>query len=137
MNELEDEKNGAPNAAQEQNRALVMENRLINFAARILRLSRSLPENPAGKHLAEQLLRSGTGPAPCYSEGRTTETREEFIHNMRMVLNGLNEASIWLRIIERSDMIKEELLAPIQQECGELCRIFASSIKTARANSRK
>ncbi|MFN0087627.1 MAG: four helix bundle protein [Blastocatellia bacterium] len=137
MNEFEDEKKEPQKVSQAQNRTLVMENRLINFAARILRLSRSLPETSAGRHLAEQLLRSGTMPAPYYGEIRTVENRDEFIHKMGLVLNGLNETSIWLRIIERSEMIKEELLEPIHQECSELCRIFASSIKTARANKGK
>ena len=136
MNDMKDEMNEAQNESQAQNRSLVMENRLINFAARILRLSHSLPETPAGRHLADQLLQSGTGPAPYYGEMRIAENREEFIHKMGMVLNELIKTSIWLRIIERSEMIKEELLAPIHHECGELCRIFASSVKTARANNK-
>ena len=47
----------------------------------------------------------------------------------------LNETSIWLRIIEQSEILKAELLVDIIQENGDLCKIFAASLKTARVNS--
>jgi len=37
-----------------------LEERLIDFAVRIVRLSTRLPRTPAGKHIALQILRSGT-----------------------------------------------------------------------------
>jgi len=43
-----------------------LEERLIDFAVRIIRLSARLPRTPAGKHVAGQILRSGTSPAPNY-----------------------------------------------------------------------
>ncbi len=43
-----------------QSRADKLEERLIDFAVRIVRLSTSLPRTPAGKHIAGQILRSGT-----------------------------------------------------------------------------
>ena len=49
-----------------------------------------------------------------------------------VVLKELNETSVWLRIIERSELLKRELLVDIIQENGDLCRIFAASLKTAR-----
>ena len=51
-----------------QNRADELEERLINFAVRIVRLSSQLPRTPAGKHVAGQILRAGTSPAPNYGE---------------------------------------------------------------------
>jgi hypothetical protein len=53
------------------------------------------------------------------------------------VLKELNETSVWLRVIERSEMLKAELLADIIQENGDLCRIFAASLKTARLGGSK
>ena len=41
-----------------------LEERLVNFAVRIIKLSACLPRTPAGKHIAAQILRSGTSPAP-------------------------------------------------------------------------
>jgi four helix bundle protein len=116
-----------------QNRANELEERLINFAVRIVRLSSQLPRTPAGKHVAGQILRAGTSPAPNYGEARGAESHADFVHKVRIVLKELNETFIWLRIIERSQLLGPRLLANIMQENQELCRIFASSLKTARA----
>ena len=56
-----------------------------------------------------------------------------------LVLKELNETFIWLQIIERSQMMKRELLVDIIQENGDLCKIFTASLNTARrqANDKK
>jgi four helix bundle protein len=113
-----------------------LEERLINFAVRIIKLSANLPKTPAGKHIAGQILRSGTSPAPNYGEARGAESHADFVHKLGIVLKELNETFIWLRMIERSEILKSELLAGIIEENKELCRLFTSSLKTARANKR-
>jgi len=40
-----------------------LEDRLINFAVRVLNVTESLPNTKAGNHIAGQLFRSGTSPA--------------------------------------------------------------------------
>ena len=109
-----------------------LEDRLVNFAVRIIKLAVCLPRTPAGKHIAGQIVRSGTSPAPNYGEARGAESRADFVHKLRIVLKELNETSIWLRIIERSSLLKRELLLEIIQENGDLCKIFAASLKTVR-----
>ena len=113
-------------------RADELEERLIDFAVRIVQLSSRLPKTPAGKHIAGQILRSGTSPAPNYGEARGAESHADFVHKVRIVLKELNETSIWLRVIERSRILKPELLTEIIQENNELCTIFTASLATAR-----
>jgi four helix bundle protein len=115
-----------------QSRADELEERLIDFAVRVVNLSASLPKTPAGKHIAGQIMRSGTSPAPNYGEARGAESHADFVHKLRIVLKELNETSIWLRVIERSKMLRKELITDIVGENKELCRIFTSSLKTAR-----
>ena len=124
---------GTATAREPQSQADVLEERLIDFAVRIIKLSSRLPKNAAGRHIAGQILRSGTSPAPNYGEARGAESPADFTHKLRIVLNELNETSIWLRIIQRSELIKNQLLSDIIRETNELCRIFASSLKTAKA----
>jgi four helix bundle protein len=113
-------------------RADELEERLINFAVRIVKLSANLPRTSAGKHIAGQILRSGTSPAPNYGEARGAESHADFVHKLRVVLKELNETSIWLRIIERSQLLRKELIRDIVQENTELCRIFAATLKSTR-----
>ena len=115
-----------------QSRADDLEERLVDFAVRIIKLAASLPKSPAGKHVAGQIMRSGTSPAPNYGEARGAESHADFVHKVRVVLKELNETSIWLRIIGRSNMLPESLIIDITGENKELCRIFASTLATAR-----
>ena len=41
-----------------------LEERLLEYSARIIRLGERLPNTRAGNHVASQLLRSGTSPLP-------------------------------------------------------------------------
>ena len=119
-------------ATNPQLRANELEERLIEFAVRIVRLSANLPRTAAGKHIAGQIMRSGTAPAPNYGEARGAESQADFVHKLAIVLKELNETSIWLRIIGRSGILRESLLVRLVQENNELCKILTASLKTAR-----
>ena len=112
-----------------------LEERLIDFAARIVAFSTELVTTPGGKHIAMQILRSGTAPAPNYAEARGAESRADFIHKLGIVQKELNETSVWLRMIMRINLGKEDLLAGIFQENVELARIITKSIMTAKKRS--
>ncbi|HZM89509.1 MAG TPA: four helix bundle protein [Blastocatellia bacterium] len=114
-----------------QSRADELEERLINFAVRIIKLVSRLPKTPAGKHIAGQILRCGTSAAPNYGEARGAEIPADLVHKLGIVLKELNETSIWLRIIERSKILPGELLRDIIDENTELCKILVSSPRTA------
>ena len=115
-----------------QSRADELEERLIDFAVRIIKLTSGLPKTSSGKHIAGQILRCGTSPAPNYGEGRGAESTADFVHKLGIVLKELNETSIWLRIIERSEILRRELLSGIIEENRALCKILVASLRTAR-----
>jgi four helix bundle protein len=119
-------------AKASQSKAEELEERLIDFAVRIIKLTSRLPRTPAGKHIAGQILRSGTSPAPNYGEARGAESTADFVHKLGVVLKELNETSIWLRVLERSEILRRELLTDIIEENSELCKIIGSSLRTAR-----
>lgn len=119
-------------ARNHQSLADKLEERLIDFAVRVIRLSANLPRTLAGKHIAGQILRSGTSPAPNYAEARGAESQADFVHKLRIVLKELNETAVWLQILKRSCLTKTELLASIIEENRQLSRIFTASLKTTR-----
>ena len=125
-------KEGTATARESRSQADELEDRLIDFAVRIVKLSAALPRTAAARHIAGQILRSGTSPAPNYGEARGAESAADFVHKLRIVFKELNETLIWLRVIERSQLLKLELLGDIVNENGELCRIFATTLKTAK-----
>jgi four helix bundle protein len=119
-------------AKEQRTQADELEDRLVDFSVRIVRLSAALPRTAAGRHVGGQILRSGTSPAPNYAEARGAESTADFIHKIKIVFKELNETLIWLRVIKRSQLLKDELLSDILNENLELCRIFAVTLKTAK-----
>ena len=112
-----------------------MQDRLIDYATRIIALSEALPETRAGKHISFQILRSGTSPAPNYGEAQSAESRVDFVHKLKVALKELRETEIWLKIIGKADMIKPAAkLLPLLQETDELIAILFTSVETAKKN---
>jgi len=103
---------------------------LIHFAVQIIELSAKLPKTPAGRHVAGQILRSGTSPAPNYGEARSAESSNDFVHKLKVALKELNETKVWLQIIRKSEMISVEECVDINKSCDKLCRIISASVWT-------
>ncbi|MBW2264920.1 MAG: four helix bundle protein [Deltaproteobacteria bacterium] len=115
-----------------------LEDRLINFAVRIIRIAESLPKSKVGKHIAGQIIRSGTSPAPNYGEAQSAESRSDFIHKMKICLKELRETRIWLLMIIKVNLIEPtSKLEPLIDENNQLISIFVSSIKTANQKKKK
>ncbi|MFH0953043.1 MAG: four helix bundle protein [Verrucomicrobiota bacterium] len=110
-----------------------LEERLLEYAARIIRLVEALPSTRAGNHVANQLLRSGTSPLPNHGEAQAAESRSDFIHKIKVCLKELRESYRWLRLCKRVPLLKPvSRLDGLLTETDELIAIFVSSIKTAR-----
>lgn len=117
------------------NRPFDLQDRLVDFAVRVIAVVESLPNNRSGSHIAAQLIRSGTSPAPNYGEAQSAESRRDFIHKMKVALKELRETLVWLLITERKPLIEPaEKLKPIINETNELISIFVTSVATARRN---
>ena len=115
-----------------------LQDRLIEFAVRVLNVVESLPNDRVGNHVAGQLVRSGTSPAPNYGEAQSAESRKDFIHKMKVALKELRETLVWLLIIKRKPLIKPtDKLDPLIKEINEFISIFVASIGTAKENLAK
>lgn len=113
-----------------------LEDRLINFAVTVVGVVEALPNSKAGNHIGNQLIRSGTSPAPNYGEAQSAESRKDFIHKLKIALKELRETMVWLQIIARKGMTSRDETQRAIEECNELISIFVSSTKTADSNSR-
>jgi len=113
-----------------------LQDRLIDFAVRVLKVAEALPDTRTGNHIAGQLIRSGTSPAPNYGEAQSAESRKDFVHKMKISLKELRETHVWLLMIQRKPLVEPaDKLDPIIFECNELIAIFVTSIKTAKSNN--
>ena len=124
------------NDNSKENRKYDLEERLLEFASAIIDLSEKLPTTRAGNHVAGQILRSGTSPYPNHGETEDVESREDFIHKLKICLKELCETRRWARLIKRKGWGKDDPTLPfVLSESDELIRIFFSSIQTAKKNA--
>lgn len=112
-----------------------LEDRLLEFSVRIIRVTESMKRSRAANHIADQRLRSGTSPYGNHGEAEGAESRGDFIHKLKVCYKELRESRRWLRLVQKAALIaKPKLLESLIVEADELVRIFASSIRTAQRN---
>jgi four helix bundle protein len=112
-----------------------LDERLIEFASTIIDISEALPKTFAGNHIAGQLVRSGTSPALHYGEAQSAESRNDFIHKMKVGAKELPETFNSLRLISKKNWHSEKILAKTLDENNQLISIFVKSIETAQKNN--
>jgi four helix bundle protein len=110
-----------------------LQDRLIDFAVTIIKLTESLPNSMTGRHIQNQIIRNGTSPAPNYGEVQGAESRSDFIHKLKIALKELRETKVWLIIIKKTELIKSKMkLIPVLCENEELISILFKCIETAQ-----
>src|ERR1035441_4253183 len=114
-----------------------LEERLLEYSARIIRLVERLPNTRAGNHLAGQLLRSGTSPLPNHGAAQAAESAKDFVHKLKISLKELRESWRWLLLIQRVPLLRPRLVDALAKETDELIRIFVRSIQTAEQRKRQ
>ena len=121
---------------EEGKRRFDLEERLLEFASAVIDLSERLPNSRAGNHVAGQILRSGTSPYPNHGEAEDAESRDDFIHKLKVCLKELRETRRWARLVRRKGWAADDpTLVFVLGEAEELIRIFYSSIQTAKRNA--
>jgi four helix bundle protein len=112
-----------------------LEERLMEFAVRVIRVTESMKRTPAGTYVADQRLRSGTSPFGHHGEAEGAESRVDFIHKLKVCYKELPESRRWPRLVHRTPLVaKPDLVVSLLTESDELVRIFSASISTAEKN---
>lgn len=127
--QLEEESSGGGEAKRYD-----LEERLLEYAVRVIRLVDALLPTRTGKHVADQLLRCGTSPLANHRELQGAESRKDFIHKVGVCLKEIREARRWLRLIHRVPMLAPLKVEPLLVETEALIKIFAASKRTAEKN---
>ena len=115
-------------------KAFELETRLIEFASRVIDMAEKLPKTFAAKHIGSQIIRSATSPALNYGEAQGAESKEDFVHKMKICLKELRETMICLKLIEHRGWFAQGKLSELIKENNELVSIFVASAKTATSN---
>ena len=112
-----------------------LQNRTKQFALRILKLIDVLPQNAAGRAIANQLIRAATAVGANYRSACRARSRAEFTAKLGIALEEADESLYWLELVRDGKLLPESKLALLLKEADELTAILASGRKSAAATS--
>ena len=118
-----------------ENKAQELSARLLDYGAEIVKLCAHLNRSIVGRHIGNQLLRSGTSAGANYEEARGAQSRAEFVHKLQIVLKEIRESLYWLRLIRKAELIESCKINNIIDETTQLGKIVAKSVMTTKQNS--
>lgn len=116
-----------------------LENRLIAFAARIDTCPHFSRRSYMERHLLTQLARSATAPALLYAEAASSESLDDLIHKLSLVLKELRESKVNLCILLEIDRTERNCdhLASLVDEADQLVALLSTSVNTLRERRRQ
>jgi len=107
--------------------------RTKDFALRIIKLFRALPDTEEGRILGRQFLRSGTAVAANYRSACRARSRADFISKIGITVEEADETAFWLELLIDAGVVKKTRLESLLVEANELVRIFQASRTTAKS----
>ena len=110
-----------------------LEERLARYAGETLRVAAELPNTKEGRHVRDQLLRSGTAPGAHYAEARGAQSSADFIHKVALAAKEARESVHWLRTTVYARFIERDI-SGLVDEGQQITAILAASLQTARKN---
>jgi four helix bundle protein len=111
--------------------------RLLEYAARSIKLVKSLPNTLVGRRLGDQLLRSATSAGANYEEARAAESKDDFAQKLQVALKEMRESNYWLRLPVMSSEVSAERMAGLIEESNQLRPILSKSVVTAKGTSKE
>jgi four helix bundle protein len=109
-----------------------LKQRTKQFAIRIVKLVRALPNSIDGRTIGNQLIRCGTSVAANYRSACRGRSKAEFVSKLGVVEEEADESVFWLELIVDTKLMEEKRVDPLLKEANELVAIFVASRKSAR-----
>ncbi len=84
------------------NKKYDLEDRLVEFAAKIILFIKALPKDTVGQYYGGQLLRSSGSAALNFGEAQGTKTNKDYISKASIALKELKETRVNLKILTKA-----------------------------------
>lgn len=103
-----------------------LEKRTREFAVRIIRISRTLPNTPERRVIRTHIAKSGTSIGANYREANRARSKADFKNKVKICESETSETQYWLEIIVELKWLSWTKVKCDYDECGELLAIFTS-----------
>lgn len=116
--------------------ALSLAGRSMRFSVAVMRFCQTLPGDPQGRFVADQLFRAGARTTANYRAACRARSRRDCISKMGRAIEEADESLFWLSFCRESEMRDGTEQQRLAGEAEELLAIFTKSVKTASENQR-
>ena len=116
---------------------MTINDRLLNFAVRAIRLSQYLRDKCKEYSMANQVLRSGTSIGANFEEACGSITKADYIAKMSISLKEARETLYWIKLFRKEELIDEKLYQSLHNDCNTIIHILGKTIRTTQRNNEK
>lgn len=109
-----------------------LEQRTTDFARRIIRLCKALPNDVVNRRLIDQIVRSAGSVGANYREANECLGKKDFVHRLRIARKECKETEHWLMLISEANPKFDDRMKELFNECGELRNILSAIISKAK-----
>ncbi len=106
----------------------------IAFAVRIIKLNQYLIKTKKEHIISKQIVRSGTSIGANINEANYGQSKADFIAKLHIALKETAETEYWLKLLQLSEYIPDDLAKSLLTDCIEIKRMLVSSLNTAKSN---
>ena len=109
--------------------------RTKSFALQVIQLFSTLPKTTEAQIIGKQLVRSGTSVGANYREAHRGRSKAEFVSKCGDCLREIEETAYWLDLLAEANLVPQERLQLVRQECRELIAIFVTIVRRSKETS--
>ena len=108
-----------------------LEERTLEFAKRIVRMCKELPNNTVNFKLIDQIIRSGGSVGANYREANDALGKKDFAMRMKISRKEVKETQFWLELIVEANPNFKNKMQELLKESLELRKILSAIINNA------
>lgn len=108
-----------------------LEDRMTEFAKRVIRLCKELPNDTINRRLIDQIIRSAGSVGANYREANEALGKKDFVHRLRIARKECKETDHWLILIEEANQDFSKRMEALFGECHEIRNILSAIITKA------
>lgn len=113
---------------QTKNHTFDLEDRTLEFAKRIVRMCKVLPNNTVNFKLIDQIIRSAGSVGANYREANDSLSKKDFLMRIKIARREAKETEFWLNLIIEANKEMESKINNLLVESVELKKILSSII---------
>ena len=101
-----------------------------DFAVKILKLTDGIKGHYS---LVNQLERSATSIGANIREAKYAHSKPDFTAKLQIALKECYETEYWLELMQKAEILPEEVVKTFLHDCGSIRRMLISSVNTVKS----